>query len=200
MKTIGLTGPSGAGKTTVLAVLEELGCLAIDCDRVYHRLLEESPPLVEELTDRFGRSILDSQGNLSRRALAQVVFGDQEALLALNRITHRRVRREVEDRLELARRSGHPGAVIDAVALVESGLDQLCDVTAAVLAPRVIRLRRIMARDGLTEAQAAARINAQPPDSFYRQSCSILIENDGLETEPALRARVSRLFRPILEL
>lgn len=200
MKTIGLTGPTGAGKTTVLSALEELGCLAIDCDQVYHRLLASVPELVEELTDRFGRSILDTQEKLSRKALGQAVFGDHEALLDLNAITHRYVYGEVERLLAQAREDGRPGAVIDAIALFESGLDKLCDLTVGVLAPREVRLTRVMTRDGIDRAYALSRIRAQQPDEYYRENCRLIIENDGLESGPALRERVIRLFRPILEL
>lgn len=200
MKTIGLTGPTGAGKTTVLSALEELGCFAIDCDRVYHRLLDRSPELVEELTDRFGRSILDTQEKLSRKTLGRAVFGDREALLALNAITHRYVYAEVERLLAQARKDGCPGVVIDAIALFESGLDKLCDLTVGVLAPLEARLARVMARDGIGREQAMARIRAQQPDEFYRKHCRSIIENDGQEPASALRERAIRLFRPILEL
>lgn len=199
MKVIGLTGPTGAGKTTVLAALEELDCLPIDCDRVYHRLLDTSPALVGELTDRFGRSILDSRGKLSRPALGRTVFGDPQALLALNTIAHRYVRQEVAAQLDEARAAGRTGAVIDAIALIESGLCDLCAVTAAVLAPPEVRLRRIMARDGISREYALARIQAQPPEEFYRAHCSIILENDGQMPQSALREQVIRLFRPILQ-
>lgn len=198
MKVIGLTGPTGGGKTTVLGILTGMGLCPIDCDALYHRLLAEEPALVEELTDRFGRSILKGAGALDRRALGTIVFSDPAALADLNAITHRYVTAAVDEALDRARAHGAPGAVIDAVALIESGLSRRCDAVAAVLAPPALRLSRIMVRDGLTARRARERIQAQPPDSFYRAHCAILIENDGSLPPETFRAQVEALFRPIL--
>ena len=96
MKRIGITGPPGAGKTTALGALEELGACVIDADAVYHRLLEESAPLRTALAGRFGPGILDREGKVDRKALGGVVFGDPEALADLNAITHRLILAAIE--------------------------------------------------------------------------------------------------------
>ena len=121
MKIIGITGPTGAGKTTALNVLEELGALVIDADAVYHGLLESSAPLRAALTERFGEEILDEMGKLDRKRLGSVVFGDPQALSDLNAITHSFVLEEIDRLCAQAEAEGRPAAAIDAIALVESG-------------------------------------------------------------------------------
>ena len=96
MKRIGITGPTGAGKTTALQALAELDAHIIDADAVYHALLESSATLRAELTARFGPSILDGEGRVNRKALGGVVFGDPAALAELNAITHRFILAEID--------------------------------------------------------------------------------------------------------
>ena len=96
MTIIGITGGTGAGKTTVLSVLADLGAGIIDCDAVYHRLLAEDAQMGEELRARFGPEVFGAGGALDRKALGRVVFDDPQALLDLNAITHRHVVAETE--------------------------------------------------------------------------------------------------------
>lgn len=194
MLTIGLTGPTGAGKTTVLGALKELGCRVVDCDALYHHLLRTSPVLLGELTDRFGKSILDHDGALDRKALAQVVFQDPQALLDLNAITHRHVVAACISLVNTAKARGEKALALDAIALIESGLAALCDVTVAVTAPREVRLARIMARDGLTEGQAQRRMDAQKPSEYYVNRCDHTITNDGTKTFQEIQEEVAKLF------
>lgn len=194
MLTIGLTGPTGAGKTTVLQALRELGCRSVDCDALYHHLLRTSPVLPGELTDRFGKSILDHDGALDRKALAQVVFRDPQSLSDLNAISHRHVVAACISLVNTAKAHGEKALALDAIALIESGLGAMCDVTVAVTAPREVRLRRIMARDGLTVDQALQRVNAQKPDEYYVNHCDHTIVNDKHTSYQALKAEVARLF------
>ncbi len=194
MLTIGVTGPTGAGKTSVLAALGELGCACVDCDRLYHRLLDTSPILVDELTDRFGRSILNSQGGVDRKALGRLVFSDQAALADLNAIAHRHVVAACISLVRTAKAQGKKAIALDAVALLESGLGAMCNVTVAVTAPEEVRLRRIMARDGIDEPQARQRMSAQKPSEYYVNHCDHAIENDGSKTPRQLAQEVRALF------
>ncbi len=198
MIIIGLTGPTGAGKTTVLSALEGLDCAVVDCDGVYHRLLETSPELLGELTERFGRSILDSRNKLDRKALGRVVFGDPAALADLNRLTHRHILAELERLTGEAKGSGKRGVVYDAIALWESGLGSRCQVTVAVLAPPEARVARIMARDGIPEEYARARVAAQKDDSYYVNHCDQVIVNDGSLGREEFSQQVRALFTEIL--
>ena len=198
MKIIGITGPTGAGKTTALGALRELGAWMIDADEVYHRLLEESAPLREALTARFG-DIQDKSGKIDRKKLGNVVFRNPAALADLNAIAHRYVGRELDRRLAEAEASGCPLAAIDAIALLESGFGAKCDATVAVVAPAELRVRRIMAREGIPEDYARKRVNAQKPESFFRESCDYVLENNEDDTPETFGARALALFLTILE-
>lgn len=194
MLTIGVTGPTGAGKTSVLAALGELGCVCVDCDALYHRLLETSPTLRQELTDRFGWGILNHQGQIDRKALGQIVFSDEKALAELNAIAHRHVVDACVSLMDAAKAQDQKALALDAIALLESGLGKMCDVTVAVTAPEEVRLRRIMARDGIDARQARARMEAQKPAEYYVNRCDHTIVNDGTKTPQELAREVRALF------
>ncbi|WP_186564320.1 dephospho-CoA kinase [Lawsonibacter celer] len=199
MKRIGITGPTGAGKTTVLGVLEALGAEIIDCDAVYHDLLERSGPLRQALTVRFGPEILDREGRVDRKRLGGVVFGDPAALEDLNAITHRFILEEIDRRCAQAEARGCPAVGIDAIALIESGVGETCGVIVGVLAPPELRVRRIMRREGIPESYARQRVEAQKGDAFFRDNCGYILDNgrDG-DPEPVKR-RALELFRSIIQ-
>ena len=176
MKTIGITGGTGAGKTTALKYLESLGAVVIDCDAVYHDLLEHSTAMKTELTTEFGDIL--TAGQIDRKRLGAAVFGNEAALLRLNEITHAYICREVLRILRSEKRKGRRIAAIDAILLIESGLGELCNRIVGVIAPRNRRLSRIMTRDSIDEAYALARINAQKPDDFFIHNCDMILEND----------------------
>lgn len=198
MRRIGITGPTGAGKTTALGALEELGAWVIDADAVYHALLEGSEPLREALTGRFGASILDERGMIDRKRLGAVVFGDPAALAELNGISHRFIKAEIARLEAQAEEAGRAAVAIDAIALIESGLAEQCCAVVGVLAPKELRIRRIMAREGIPEDYARRRVEAQRGDDFYRAGCTHILENSGEDTPEAFAARARRLFEEIL--
>jgi len=196
MLTIGIIGPTGAGKTTALQELRKFGGTVIDCDRVYHELLEHSKPLQEELRNAFGH-LVTANGQIDRKQLGNLVFHNPERLLRLNEITHRYVAIEVDDLLEQARRERRPAAAIDAIALVESGISDRCDCIVAVTAPREERIARIMAREGISREYAAARADAQQPEKFYLQHSDYLLYND-TDTAEQFAQQARALFESIL--
>lgn len=174
---IGITGGSGCGKTTALEAIRDRGGLVLDCDQIYHELLKTDCALLSDIEAAFPGTVKD--GVLDREALGALVFGDKKALKKLNALTHPAVVREVERQLQ----EKTPALVgIDAIGLLDSGLKALCDVTVAVIAPRKARLLRIMARDGLDEAAAAARIDAQPSNRSFAARCDVTLKNDGSPT------------------
>ena len=174
---IGITGGTGCGKTTLLNLIARQGGLVLDCDAIYHQLLQTDKNLLAAIEARFPGTV--EGGMLRRKKLGAIVFTDPQALLDLNRITHAAVKAEVLRRLQAA-----PGlAAIDAIGLFEGGLAGLCQVTVAVTAPEESRVRRLMARDGISEDYARARIRAQHPESWFLERCSHVLENDGSPEE-----------------
>ena len=170
---IGITGGSGCGKTTLLMLIAEQGGLILDCDAIYHTLLKTDPSLLAAIEARFPGVVED--GSLNRKKLGAIVFTDNQALLELNAITHAAVKNEVLRQLEAA-----PGlAAIDAIGLFEGDLAALCDVTVAITAPVEDRVRRLILRDGISEAYARSRIAAQHDDAWFRKKCNVILENNG---------------------
>ena len=177
MFLLGITGGSGSGKTTLLRAAERLGACALDCDAIYHGLLQSDAALLEALRAAFPAAFVG--GTLSRPALAAEVFSDREKLLRLNALTHGHVERAVRARLRQAEAAGTRFAAVDAIALFESGLSRLCDKTVAVLAPLDVRVARLTARDGISADRALARIHAQPSDGEFSEKADFILQNSG---------------------
>ena len=176
MFIVGITGGTGAGKTTALDVLKEMGALIIDCDAVYHDLTANSKEMLAEIDARFPGVIVD--GTLQRKELGKIVFGDFDALQDLNNITHRYVKLEVKRLIDDWEREGGKLAAIDAIALNESGLGKMCNFTVAVTAPAEIRAKRIMAREGIDFEYAMKRIRAQKNDIYFIEENTYSLVND----------------------
>ncbi len=194
---IGLTGPTGAGKTTVLHVLEGMGAAVLDADAIYHDLTVSSQPMRQALQERFGPDIYDDQGVLLRKQLGAKVFGDSQALEDLNTITHRYIQLEIQRRLDQAQAEGKQVAVVDAIALIESGVADICHITVAVVAKAETRIGRIMARDGIDEVYARKRVEAQKPAEFFETHCQYTLHNDG-DDPGQLEQQATALFAHIL--
>ena len=189
MKIIGITGPTGAGKTTALMVVEQLGGAVIDCDRVYHQLLESDIALQRKLESAFG-PLRDERGAIDRKKLGSIVFGEPEKLRQLNAIAQTATVERTRELLERYRARGRELVAVDAIALLESGLKELCQTTIAVIAPPEVRVERIMAREGISEDYAWARVRSQRPDEYFIQGCDCTLWNDCASPEEfAARAR-----------
>ena len=174
---IGITGGTGCGKTTLRKVIAEKGGLILDCDAIYHQLLATDESLLHAIGSRFPGTV--DNGQLQRKKLGAIVFSNEKALLDLNRITHSAIKKEILHQLE-----SHPKlAAIDAIALFEGGLAELCDVTVAVTAPAEVRVQRLMTRDSISEDYARNRIAAQHAESWFRARCDWILENNGTEMQ-----------------
>lgn len=194
MKIIGITGGTGCGKTTALNELERRGALLIDCDAVYHRMLETDRPMLDEIEKYFPGAVVD--GKLDRKALGAVVFTDEEALRDLNIITHRHINLEIRRILREHAMNGGTLAAIDAIELFSSGLAKRCTATVGVIAGRDVRISRIMRRDGISREYAMMRVNAQRPNEYFIQKCSRVLENNGSQEEFIERCR--KTFEEVL--
>jgi dephospho-CoA kinase len=175
MKVIGITGGTGSGKTSVLRMMERLGCFAIDADEVYHRLLRENEQLQKDLKNEFPEAF--REGILDRSLLGGIVYKDKEKMDILTKITHAYVVKDINRILYIGEEHNASMAVIDAIFLIESGLDKICDLVIGVVAPREVRMQRIMERDGINAEQAIRRIDAQPDEKFYNDHCDYIINN-----------------------
>ncbi|MBQ3135292.1 MAG: dephospho-CoA kinase [Oscillospiraceae bacterium] len=196
MIVIGITGPTGAGKTTALSQIEKLGGTVVDCDAVYHELLKSNTALQDELCNRFG-AIKAADGTIDRKALGRVVFGDAKALADLDAIIKPFVTSAVEAALAAAEEQGKRLAAVDGITIIESGLAARCDATVAVLAPVEDRIRRICAREDIGEEYARSRVAAQKEDEFFRANCGYVLFNDCAGTEE-FADRAKRFFEQIL--
>lgn len=176
MRIIGLTGGSGTGKGTFAALLRDKGAGWVDADAVYRRLCAENREMLHELDTAFG-GVLDETGALDRKKLASIVFADPDKLKMLNGITLPYIRAASLD--EMRAQGDCPFVLYDAPTLYEVGADDLCERIIGVLADTEVRVKRIMARDGLDETAARARIGAQPDADFYRARCDYIVENNG---------------------
>ena len=194
MKIIGITGGTGCGKTTALNELERRGALLIDCDAVYHRMLETDRPMLDEIEKYFPGAVVD--GKLDRKALGAVVFTDEEALRDLNIITHRHINLEIRRILREHAMNGGTLAAIDAIELFSSGLAKRCTATVGVIAGRDVRISHIMRRDGISREYAMMRVNAQRPNEYFIQNCSHVLENNGSQEEFIERCR--KTFEEVL--
>ena len=195
MIILGVTGPTGSGKTTLLRRIQARGGCVLDLDAVYHELLAENRALLRDLAARFPDTV--QAGVLDRKALGKIVFADKAALEDLNRITGRYILEETDRRLRAAEAQGLPLAAIDAINLLEGELPDRCRYTIAVTAPVETRVRRIMARDGISEEYARLRIGAQPPGEYFASRCDYsLVNNDA--TEAAFSARCDALLDILL--
>lgn len=177
MTLIGITGGSGSGKTTALKVLATRGALILDCDEIYHELTASSEGMRADITARFG-DVYDGS-RLDRKRLGEIVFGDPAALRELNSITHRYVDEELERRLREHAMNGGRLAAIDAIALLDAGYAGRTAFNVAVTAPVEERVRRLTAREGISEEYARKRIEAQKSSEYFEQNCGYALRNDG---------------------
>lgn len=177
MKIVGLSGQSGAGKTTVLGVFLEKGCTVCDCDLVSREVMAEGTECTKEIVSAFGNGIL-SENRVDRKKLGEIVFSDKEKLKTLTEISHRYIKKRIFEMIEDAKKKGENVFVIDAPLLFESGLDKICNLTVAVTAPEQDRIERIVLRDGISTELAKKRIASQISEEKLKELSDCVIVND----------------------
>ncbi len=185
MILVGLTGGIGSGKSTVSALLAERGAIVIDADRITRELQAPGSPVLAEIADAFGPTVIDSKGELDRPALAALVFGDSDALGRLNKIVHPAVGREMAARLEAQRQTDNV-VVLDIPLLVENPREGLCG-TVVVDLPVEIAVERLVTHRNMDRADAEARIARQATREARMAIADRIIDNSGdlasLETQ-----------------
>jgi len=177
-RILGITGNIACGKTAVGKILLELGAEKyIDADALVHQLYLSGQPVAREIAQAFGAGVMAADGSVDRRALGALVFGDAQALRRLEGIVHPAVGRVVVEALASVSQAGL--AVLDAVKLLEGGSARLCQSTWLVICPQEQELARLIARNGLSEQEAYARVRAQPDVASRLPLVDEVIDNGG---------------------
>lgn len=169
---VGLTGPTGAGKSSVTAVAENLGFKIVDCDKLSRVAVEKGSEGLLAVVDAFGEDVLNKDKSLNRAVLAQKAFSTPENTELLNKTLLPYIMTLVKAELDCDL------VLLDAPTLFESGADSLCNEVIAVISDEKTRLARIMERDGIDEEIAMLRINAGKPDEFYIEKTNNIVYND----------------------
>ena len=178
-RIVGITGPSGSGKSLLSREIEKLGIPTIDADAVYHDMLIPPSRCLDAIALAFGEDILSADGSLDRTVLATRVFADSEQLDLLNRTVLPIVIEEINEMISALDANGANTVVLDAPTLIESGFYKSCDMVIAVIAPINDRTERIMKRDGISLERATARVSSQKSDEFFKTHSDYIVENNG---------------------
>lgn len=181
MKIIGVTGGIGAGKSTVLSILQqEYHAYIVESDRVAHWLMEPGQPAYEQIIDAFPEEILDSEGKIHRGKLGSRVFQSPKQLRCLNGIVHPEVKRWILDSIASCREMGNINYfIVEAALLIEDGYTEICDELWYIDAPEELRIQRLMESRGYSRERCEHVIQNQSPAAFYREHCTHVIKNDG---------------------
>jgi dephospho-CoA kinase len=192
VRLFGLTGSIGAGKSTVARLLAREGVPVIDADQLAREVVRPGQPALRDIAARFGPFVVRPDGTLDRKALGARIFADAEERKALNAIVHPRIAQASAAQVAALSEAGHRAAVYEAALIVENGLDRGLDGLIVVTAPEEVQLARLVLRDGLTEAEARARLAAQLPVAEKLNRATFVIDNRGAPAE--LEAQVQKLL------
>lgn len=180
---IGLTGQTGAGKSSVREILQKKGAAVIDADTVAHDITDNNVNCIYDIVTRFSCLVLNEKGKINRKALGKRVFSDKKELSALNKIIFPYILEAIEHEVLGYIAKGAENIVIDGATVIESGCGKMCDVLISVVAEEETRLTRIIKRDGITKADAERRVSAQKPEEFYTENSDFVIRNDSTPAE-----------------
>lgn len=189
---VGLTGQTGAGKSTVSKVFSDNGFAIINADLISRKVVEKGTKCLEEIVDIFKDGILNSDGTLNRKSLGNIVFTDKTKLEMLNTIIYPYITSEILNEIKHLSDSGKKLVLLDAPTLFESHADDFCEIIISVLSDEEIREERIIKRDGLTKKQANDRMNSQLDAEYFASHSDYVIENnDTLESLSSISKEVS---------
>lgn len=178
MKIIGITGSSGAGKTTVCGILKQkYGAHIIDADAIAKKLAKKGNMYLEDIVKHFGKDIVDEQGELKRKELADIIYKDNEKRNMLNELTFNHVVNEIKNNIHNVK--DKEIIVIDAPLLFESNLDKACDIVVGVIAKEKDKIERICNRDKINKETAKKRLNIQKDDNYIKDKSDYIIYNEG---------------------
>ncbi|HEV3349726.1 MAG TPA: dephospho-CoA kinase [Methylomirabilota bacterium] len=195
---VGLTGGIATGKSTVTAMLASPSVRVVDADALAREVVEPGTPALAQIVAEFGREVLQAEGRLDRARLGEIVFPDPVKRKRLEAITHPAIRARFEKIMADLERAGWDGILIwDAALLVESGGNKKMDRLVVVTTDAATQLRRLMARDGVSEEAARARTASQMPLAVKARYADYVIDNSG--TPQQTEARVREVYRALLD-
>ena len=175
---IGITGSSGAGKSTICELLEVTYKLEIiNADKISRKLSRKGTSYVIDIIDKFGKDIVDENGELKRKKLAEIIYNDPQKREVLNECTFKYITKEIKKQIKKLKEKNET-IIIDAPLLFESGLDKICDKIIGVISNKEIQIERIVARDNIDYEDAEKRLKAQQTNQFYIEKCDDIIENN----------------------
>ena len=193
---IGLTGQTGAGKSTVRDIFKEKGAAVIDADSVAHDITDNDLDCIYDIVSRFSCLVLNEKGKINRKALGRRVFSDPKELAALNKIIFPYILKAIEHKVLGYISKGAETVIIDGATVIESGCGKMCDVLISVVAEEETRITRIIKRDGITKADAERRVSSQKPEEFYTENSDYVIRNDSTPAE--LERNVNSVLKNML--
>lgn len=174
---IGITGSSGAGKSTICEALKKnYKAKIINADKIAKKLSKKGTSYIIDIIKKFGKDIVDEEGELKRKKLAEIIYSDPKKREELNSCTFKYIKKEIKKEIEKI--NGDTIAVIDAPLLFESELNKICDKVIGVISKKEVQIERIVARDNIDYEQAEKRLAAQQTNEFYIKNCDDIIENN----------------------
>jgi dephospho-CoA kinase len=190
VRIYGLTGGIASGKSSVGRMFRELGAAVIDADQLARDVVQPGSPALAEIEERFGKEVLQEDGSLDRKKLGALVFADAEARQALNQITHPRIAAAGQEAIQSLAQAGEKIAIYEAALIVENNLQRGMQGLIVVSLPEAMQIERLKARDGMSDEEAAARIESQLPLSEKLEVATHVIDNSGdlQETEKQVRS------------
>lgn len=193
---IGLTGQTGAGKSSAREIMRKNGAAVIDADAVAHDITDNDVNCIYDIVNHFSCLVLNEKGKINRKALGRMVFSDKKELLVLNKIIFPYIQEKIEQMVLEYISKGANDIVIDGATVIESGCGKMCDVLVSVVANEDVRTKRIVKRDNISLTDAKRRVSAQKPEDFYIENSDFVIENNGTKEE--LEHQVNSVLKNML--
>ena len=194
MQVIGLTGGIATGKSTVSAILKEAGAVIIDADRIARQVVKKGLPAHREIVENFGNNVLLSSGEINRSVLGDIIFNDPRKKQLLNNIVHPYVRKEQNRQLKhIGKKDPNAIVILDIPLLIETQTYRDLSEVIVVYAPEHIQIKRLMQRDGISKADALARVRSQMPIEEKKDRATIVIDNSG--TRENTRTQTLEIFQ-----